>query len=410
MKKVPFIIVALVMLLPFALGACNPQPAATQVAPPLQTATPAVTAPPAITAKPAIPATPAATAKPAWQQDWDTTLAAAQKEGTVTVFTGFGPEWRQKLSAAMSSKYGIVVDTVVGPSSDIVQRIMREQQSKTYSADAISFGTTQWLAVLKPEGVLQPFDKALILPEVIDPKAWWKGVIPWVDPDTKTYFQYNTDVQAGILYNTDLVKSDEMKGYKDLLDPKWKGKIVMFDPTIAGPGQNLMILWAYGVMDWDSISALVKQEPILVKDLGTMGTWVAQGKYPLAAGLQEEVYASLAKAGAPIKAILPAEGTYISGGNGYLSHPKGGPHPNANKIFSNFLLSKEGQMLSSRASGNQSGRLDVPENLEAASPAAARANQLGLKKLVATTDPDFMASKPDIQKKVVELFKPLLQK
>ncbi len=98
----------------------------------------------------------------------------------------------------------------------------------------------------------------------------------------------------------------------------------------------------------------------LQRDNRLMVEWVARGKYPLNIGARDEEVREFSSSGAPISQAIRSEGTYLTGGNGFVSLAKGAPHPNAAKIFINFLLSKEGQAISSKATGSQSARIDVP--------------------------------------------------
>ncbi len=349
-------------------------------------------------------ATPAPAAKPAWQEKWDRTLQEAKKEGKLVVYTTYGNEWRQPLATAMSEKFGINLDAVTGRSAEVAERVMREQKSRINQVDLVNVGSSQFLMTFQPEGVLQPLEDKLILPEVVDAKAWWRGVLPWLDPDTKTYFQFAEYVTPPFTYNTDLVKPEQLKSWKDLLDPKWKGKIVINDPTTSGSGQKTMTVLAYGLMDWDFLTQLVKQEPVLQRDGRLMVEWVARGKYPIVIAPSPDVVFEFIKAGAPLKLAVPVEGTYLAASSGFISQAKGSPNPNAATIFINFLLTKEGQTIFSKAVGIQSSRVDVPtDGLE---PIIVR--QPGIK-YISTTDKDFLEKEVELKNKVVDLFRPLLK-
>lgn len=367
------------------LGACAARPEATPAAPPPgQTAAPGAT-------------------KQAWEQDWERTLAEARKEGKIVVYTGYGAEWREALSAAMSRKYGITVEAMTGRSAEIAERVMREQKNRVFQADAIIVGSSQFLLTFQPGGVLQPMDKTLVLPEVIDPKAWWQGQLPWLDRD-KTYFQFYDYVVPSLVTNSDMVKPGEIKSWKDLLNPKWKGQIVINDPTTSGSGQKLMTVFAYGIMDWDYVSALAKHEPVLQRDTRLMVEWIARGKYPMVLAPHTETAFEFAKAGAPLAFNNPAEGTYLTAGFGFVGQPKGSPQPNAGKVFINFLLSKEGQTLSSKATGHHSARADTPtdflDQILVRQPGS---------KYISASDSKFTEQEIELKNRVVEIFKPLLK-
>lgn len=374
------VVVAMLWLL--ALVACTPSP----------TSVPATTAAP-VTSAPT---------KAAWEQDWDRTLKAAKDEGTVFVYTGFPDSFRQALSPPMKEKYGINVEFVLGPSAQIVERIMTEQRSQTNVADVVIIGSSQHQMTLWPAKVDQPLAPVLVLPEVLDPKAWWDGNVPWVDREAKTVFQFYAYVQPPFAINTGMVKPDELKSYLDI--SKFKGRILMDDPTAgSGPGIQQLALTQV-LMGWDYLQQLAQLEPVLMRDRTLAYQWLGQGKYPLLVGPEPDVLANLKKQGVPVSLVTPVEGASVTPGFGTLALVKGSPHPNAAKIFINFLLSKEGQTAASRATMSQSGRVDVPtDHLD---PDVVRKPGM---KYASATDEKFMAGQVDLYNKIIALFKPLVK-
>src|SRR3989454_11630745 len=176
---------------------------------------------------------------------------------------------------------------------------------------------------------------------------------------TMTPFQRGT-----IFYNPKLVNPKEFKSYKDLLDPKWKGKLIMDDPRRAGPGQaTLTFFYLHPELGVDFIRALGKQQITILKDYAQEVDAIGQGRYPVLIGTADFVAINRAKQGVPI-AIVDArqlkEGTDLSPTNGTLALFNRAPNPNAAKIYINWLLSKEGQTIFARANGYVSARLDVP--------------------------------------------------
>ncbi|MBI4330955.1 MAG: extracellular solute-binding protein [Chloroflexi bacterium] len=381
------LIVTSILLLSVVLLACAKEPAVPQ-----QPGTP--------TGKPGA----GTAAKPDWEQDWERTLTEAKKEGRVTVYTGYGAPWRTALGEAMQSQFGVTVEPLSGRSEEMAERIMREQRNKAYQADVAVLGSPTFTQIFQNQGVLQPLDRAFILPEVADPKLWWDNRIPYFDPGEKTGLSFYLYVKASVTFNANIVKPDELRSWKDLLNPRWKGKILLDDPTIGGGGQTAMMMLAYGIMDWDFVRALAKQEPAISRDGRLIVEWVAREKYPLAIDGASEVLYNWIKEGVPLKQIIPSEGGYMISGIGNVFLPQGAPHPNAAKVFLNFLLSKEGQTLSSIATGHHSARVDVPtDHLD---PINVR--QPGMK-LVSAVDQEFLRKADEYVKGVVEIFRPLVK-
>lgn len=389
MNKFQFIGMAVVVLLSSIIGACA-KPSVTEIAPTSKATAPTITA------------------QPAWQDDWDRTLAAARKEGSVLIYQVWGVDWRTAFDKVMEEKYGIRVDTVSAKAAELVERIMTEQRNGMYQSDVAIVPPETYVQTLQAAGAAQPLEKMLLLPEVIDPKVWLDGKFPWIDPDAKTFMAMDNYVSPLNTANTNLVKPGEIKHWVDLLSPKWKGKIVMTDPTVPGGGQMAMKMIAYGVptggdiRGWDYVKALAKQEPVITRDATMWMQWLAQGKYAYAISATPAFVVSFIKEGGAIEITDLGEEMYLIAGNGGVMVPKGAPHPNAAKIFVNFLLSKEGQTINDRVSQYQSARIDVPTSHLL--PVMVR--KPGIKYLTSNAQ-EYLKKDPELAAGVAEIFKPL---
>jgi len=296
-------------------------------------------------------------AKNTWQQEWEQCLTGAKKEGHVVVASSIGPEVRSSLSKAFTGKYGVEVEFIQGRPTELIPKLMAERRAGIFSIDIFMGGPGAIDTSLAPAGVLELIDEELILPEVLDKKAWWGGDLLWFDPDQHYHLMFLTDPRYSITINTNLVKSNEIKSYRDLLNPKWKGKIAWFDPTVAGTGQAEFVGLA-NLMDLQFLRDLGKQELIFTRDSRLLAEWVARGKYPIGMGVKIESITEFIQAGAPISHNPVAEGAFVSGTG--IALMKNVLNPNATKLFLNWLLSREGQIVASKAYGRQSAREDVP--------------------------------------------------
>lgn len=303
---------------------------------------------------------PAVQAKPAWEEKWEKTLAEAKKEGKVVFYTGAGAQTRVAMIQGLSKAYGISAEVIAGRATEIHTKVLTERRAGLYLWDHWQGGQTSALTQLKPAGVLDSLDLALILPDVTDPvllrKIWYQGGLRWVDQD-HTLLVFQVFPQPPLAINTNLIRPDEIKSYNDLLDPKWKGKISINDPTIAGSSFAPFMINVIGP-EW--LRKLVNQEPIIMRDQRLQVEWLARGKVPIAIGMLVDAYTEFKNLGAPIQSITPQEGTWLSAGTGGITIFNRPAHPNAAKVFINWLLSKEGQTIFSKASGGQSAREDVP--------------------------------------------------
>ena len=316
-------------------------------------------------------ATPAPAASPggakaAWEQEWDRVVEAAKKEGTVTVVGPEGDEMRKALSKPMKEKYGITVELLGGSGSALASRIKAERDAGQYLWDVNLGGTTTPLERFKPIGAVEPLEPALILPEVKEGKGWLGGNLFWLDKERMVLAMSSYSTEAFAI-NSGLVKAADFKSYKDLLDPKWKGKIaVARDPRVSGGGQaKFHFFYVHPELGPDFIRALARQDLALLRDDRQAADWLAQGRYPLMLGASKEVVTPMMKAGAPIEWVGPdrmKEGGSTHVGSGAVALFNRAPHPNAAKVFINWVLSKEGQTEFSLASGLASRRLDVPKD------------------------------------------------
>jgi iron(III) transport system substrate-binding protein len=167
-----------------------------------------------------------------------------------------------------------------------------------------------------------------------------------------------------LIVNTAAVDPSSFKSYKDLLNPKWKGQIATDDPRRSGPGQaSFTFFYLHPELGPDFIRALARQELVVFRDPSQLVNLVGQGKYPILIGPRDTMLADALKRSLPISIVNPSmvrEGSDISPASGNVAMFNRAPHPNAAKVYINWLLSKEGQTHHARALGTVSDRLDVP--------------------------------------------------
>jgi ABC-type Fe3+ transport system substrate-binding protein len=215
--------------------------------------------------------------------------------------------------------------------------------------------------LMKPAGILDSMDPVLILPEVKNPKVW-RADLFFTDKENMV-----KPMRAGftrfIMRNTDLVKEGEITSYWDLLDPKWKGKMVMYDPTGPGTGSGF-VGFLKGIWGQEKtvefLRQLVKQEPVITKDVRLPMEWVARGKYSLGIALRVEGLPEFLNLGSPVALVKVTEGLLGTPGAANLGIVNKRPHPNAAALFVNWILTKEGMTIWSKADGYAATRVDVP--------------------------------------------------
>ena len=269
----------------------------------------------------------------AQEQDWDKVVAAAKKEGTVSVYHAQlgAPHW--KLVVQNFEKiYGIKVQEFDARASEITERIRTEQTSQRFVADVEFHGDTSILLQRQTDFVVEhggvPNMKNLRPPFVANSHS----VPAWVQV-------------VCALVNTSQVKpADEPKTWKDLLDPKWKGKILTDDMRAAGSGQTVFAV-LYKNYGQDFLEKLKAQEMGIGRDLQENSRRVARGEYAIFIN-QIIAFASPLK-GLPAKVAVMEDGCPFTPIQGAIL--RGAPHPNAARLFMNHLISKQSQVIYAKA-------------------------------------------------------------
>jgi iron(III) transport system substrate-binding protein len=293
-----------------------------------------------------------------WQSEWEKVQAAARKEGQLVVNIPPSAELRRALEAAMRQKFGIEMEIVMGSSATMTKRVGDEFMAGVRYFDVITSTWDSLSHTLLPMGAVEPLEQSWILPEVKNPANWWGGHI-WTDGAKKFAYSPLAYMLDNIWYNTGHAKVDELRTYDDLLNPKWKGKIAIWDPRSGGAALGI---WSYLWLTKGEgyLRKLVAQNLQLVEDRRLVADSLARAKAAVAIGATYYSYAPFVKAGLPVRPLPPSkEGTFVSVGNGGPVVVKNHPHPNAVKVYVNWLLSKEGQALYSKEFGQATRRLDV---------------------------------------------------
>ena len=300
-------------------------------------------------------------AQPAdWQKKWDETLAAAKKEGKVVVAAPPDAEVRNTLPAAFEARFGIKMEYLSGRGSDQANKLRRERGAGAYTVDAVVAGNQTMFSVLYAEKMLAPLKPELILPEVTDGKYWHRGSLWFADPEQKYILRIFNTVREAFIINTKLVNESELRRYSDLLNPKWKGKISFLDPSMAGTGANQAAL-LYTLFGEDFVEKLfVDQQPLISRERRQLTDAVLRGSYPITFGAEDGEIERLRAEGMPVKAIFSLEDLpgVISGGN-MVALLDQAPHPNAARIFVNWMATKEATEIYGRALKMVPARADV---------------------------------------------------
>ena len=273
---------------------------------------------------------------------------AAKKEGQINYYTSTDLPVAEKVAKAFETKYpGIAVHVERSGAERVFQRIGQEYSSNIHAVDVVNSSDAAHFIVWKRDGVLAayvPEDVARFPAEHRDVDGQFASFRVWL---------------SIIAYNTNLVKPEEApKSFADLLDPKWKGKIVK-----AHPGYSGTIMTATYQMQrdlgWSYFEQLAKQNVMQVQSSADPPKKLDLGERAVMADGNEYNIFQMKEAGRPVEPVYATEGSpLIIGPNGIF---KSSPNPNAAKLFQSFCLGREAQQLIIDVGGLRSVHPDTQE-------------------------------------------------
>jgi iron(III) transport system substrate-binding protein len=221
--------------------------------------------------------------KAAGPAEWDKWVDAARKEGKVTVSLPASAELKRQIEEQFKKRFGIEVEVFTARGSAGVRRMADEFKAGVRHFDLHVGGSSSIISGMLDEGILDPIDPWLVLPEVRDPKQWWGGHL-WVDTAKRFIYMFQAYLPESIWYNSDLVKPNELRSFDDFLNPKWKGKIGYLDPRTPGGGDsNWSDMWQ--VKGEESLKNLAAQDLYIGRDQRVLSETLAKGRVAVMIGI-----------------------------------------------------------------------------------------------------------------------------
>jgi ABC-type Fe3+ transport system substrate-binding protein len=301
---------------------------------------------------------------------WNQVVAAARQEGEVIVWGAAGADARRHEKEAFESAYpGIKVTLFQPPSnSERDSRFLQELQAGVAKVDVLVSGSGGANARLKPAGALQDVRPFLVFPEVTEPARWRDGSLTWVDKDEQRYLlQGDIQVTPNLIAH-ESVDPAEVQSWEELLQPKWRGQVLMQDPRKSGNGFALGLFLYYAPELGPEFTRRLygEMDVTFAQDERQNIEWVASGRKLIYLRPDDGELAQALEAGAKLKVVpvLKAQGKPVDSSGGsqgilFLPNLDPLPHPNATKLYVNWFYSRAGQQAMVDIVGRASRRTDV---------------------------------------------------
>jgi iron(III) transport system substrate-binding protein len=275
----------------------------------------------------------------------DVDLAAAKKEGKVVWYTSTPIEQGQKIAKLFEDATGIKVEMFRSGGSAILRRFLQEQQAGRTAVDVMTTSDPAATAALARKGTFVAF-KPMNFDKVVEEGR-----------DKDGYFVAQRLNLMTIYARSDkLSPADLPRTWADLTDARYKGKLVMTDPSFTA-----LQLTVVGMMSknlgWGYYEKLRQNDIMIVQGNQQVSDNIKRGERLIAVGALDSYAADDRKAGHPIVTILPEDGTFV------IPSPtaviKGSPNPNAGKALAEFMIGDAAQSVFP-ADGGYAARKDIP--------------------------------------------------
>jgi len=276
----------------------------------------------------------------------DPRLEAARKEGKVVWYTSLALTSSEKVAKLFETAYpGVKVEVHRTGSQRILQRMMQELQAGIKNVDVVHTSDAGHYVLLKEKKLLMRYTPAGV-------DAFGAGF------KDKDGYHYGLRATVNVIaYNTKAISPAEApRTWKDLLDPKWRGRLVTAHPGYSGviATHVLALVHLHG---WDYFKALAQNKPMLVQSAVDPSGVVASGERPVAVDGGDYTFYQVKKKGNPVEIVYPKEGVPLVVSPSAIT--SFAPHPNAARLFTDFIFSREIQQVLADTEGLYSGHPQV---------------------------------------------------
>ncbi|MFN0070596.1 MAG: substrate-binding domain-containing protein [Chloroflexota bacterium] len=292
-------------------------------------------------AKPAAPAQPAASTGAGWEAEWQRVVEAAKKEKVVVV-THPGSDYQNLIASFKKEFPDIEVEHTGARPSDISPKIITEQQNGVFNWDIMVATTSNMNNVLLPANAYQDIQPFFVRRDVMEDAHWGGGKFEmYTSNDQKSIIVHNAALASQIYINREKIGKDKLSTIDDLMKPEFQGQIVVDDCTVPAHGMSALVgMWQTKGEDFVR-TVLSQQKPVFQDTVRITTEWVATGRYPIGIGVDSPELRKLQSNGIGTQVeIMSIGGNLSTQGSAVF---RNAPHPNASKVFLNWLWSKDGQ-------------------------------------------------------------------
>ena len=313
----------------------------------------------------------------------DARVEAARKEGKVVWYTSLALSSSEKVAKLFEAAYpGVSVEVHRTGSQRVLQRVMQELQANLKLVDVIHTSDAGHFVLLKEKKLLLRYTPAGV------------DAFPSGFKDRDGYYYGLRATVNVIAYNSKIIAvSEAPRTWKDLLDPKWKGRLVTAHPGYSGviATHVLVLVHLYG---WDYFRQLAQNKLMLVQSAVDPSGVVASGERPVAVNGGDYTFYQTKKKGNPVEIVYPKEGVPLVVSPAAIAALA--PHPNAAKLFADFTFSREVQQVLADTEGLYTGHPDVTY--------PADKPKLGDLKLLFADPEELEKRNEELKKRFVEFF------
>lgn len=297
-----------------------------------------------------------------WKAKWDKVVAAANKEGKLIVAGPSGRAWRGVLIKFQKAYPEIKISVTPFAGRDFWPRVLKEREVGKHLWDLRVGGAVASSWKLSSKGGIAEVQPMFILPEITNEANWYGGFDHmYLDAANKYFPTFCIYESTFAYYNKDFIKKPGGLSLEDMLDPKWKGKVSMAEPSAGATLTSMAMLMKNKRYGKAYIRKLIEvQKPVITKNRRQLMGWFVSGKYPISIGIPSSSIRRFKKRGVKLNMGKVSGMKRWSPGvcGAQVLEPR--PHPNATIVFVNWLFSRKTQEMIMPVVGLNSAMKGVP--------------------------------------------------